>query len=162
MKKYVTWKKSDIILRSLRSHVLTDWLIDRTEFGRIVHRRHFIDWYHDFIYHISSSGNDLEVFLVDDHRVFDNIYCVRRKVRSADKQVDHCYQLYQAYQIHITSIRLWEVVSFYCILSVIYIVYNWQQKVQFSRISCVVSAVVSNIASVKLHLKYYKYVHIVW
>ena len=32
-------------------------------------------------------------------------------------------------------------------------VYNWWQKVQFSRISCVVSAIVSNIASVKLHLK---------
>ena len=60
MKKYVTWKKSDIILRSLRSHVLTGWVIDRTEFGRIVHRRHFIDWYHDFIYLISSSGNDIQ------------------------------------------------------------------------------------------------------
>jgi len=63
MKKYVTWKKSDIILRSMRSHVLTGWVIDRTEFGCIVHCRHFIDWYHDFIYLISSSGNDMEVLL---------------------------------------------------------------------------------------------------
>jgi len=101
---------------------------------------------------------------VDSHRVFDNISCVRRKVRSAEIQVDHCYQLYQAYQIYITCIRLSEVVSFYCMviwLSVIYIVYNCQRKVQFSRISCVVSAIVSNIASVKLHIKYYKYIHIV-
>ena len=69
-----------------------------------------------FVYLISSSGNDIEVFLVDDHHVFDNIYYVRRNVRSADKQVDHCYQLYQAYQIHITCIRLSEVVSFYCMV----------------------------------------------
>jgi len=38
----------------------------------------------------------IQKFTVDSHHVFDNAYCVRRKVRSADKQVDHCFQLDQA------------------------------------------------------------------
>ena len=81
----------------------------------------------------------------------DNIYCVRRKVRSADKQVDHCYQLYQAYQIHITCIRLTEVVPQYgCLSFALFIIDN--KSVIFQNLLCFF-AIVSNTASVKLHLK---------
>jgi len=72
----------------------------------------WLNWYHDFSYIISSSGNDIEVLIVDVQPVFDNISCVRRKARSANKQVDHCYQLYQAYQINISCIRLSDVVRY--------------------------------------------------
>ena len=40
----------------------------------------------------------------------------QKEVRSADIQVDHCYQIYQAYQIRISCIILSEVVLFYCMV----------------------------------------------
>ena len=128
---------------------LTGWLIE-LEFGHIVHRWHFIDWYHDFVYIISSSGNDIEVLLwtvtvssitfrVSEGKFDRLIYKLTtvtnytRPTRFILRALD-CQKLYR----------------FIAWLSVIYIVYNCQRKVQFSRISCVVSAIVSNIASVKL------------
>ena len=98
---------------------------------------------------------------MDSHRVFDNISCVRRKVRSADIQVDPVTNYTRPTRFILRALDCQKLYRFIAWLSVIYIVYNCQQKVQFSRISCVVSAIVSNIASVKLQIKYYKYIHIV-
>ena len=138
-------KKSDIILRYLRSQdftVWSNWIWSHSSsltFYWLIPRLQL---------HLSSSGNDKEVLLWTV-TVSDNISCVRRKfdrliykLTTVTKytrltrfvlRVLYCQKLYRSI--------VW--------LSVICTVYNRQQKVQFSRISCVVSAIVSNIASVK-------------
>ena len=112
--------------------------------------------------HLTSSGNDIEVllwtvtvssitFIVSEgkfDRLINKLTTVTNYTRPTRfiLRVLDCQKLYRSI--------VW--------LSVICIVYNWQQKVQFSRIYGVVTAIVLNIASVKLHLKYYKFIHIVW
>jgi len=123
--------KVTLFWETLRSHVLICWVIYRTGIWSQSLLLTFYWLIPRLRLHYIIVGEWYWSLTVDSHRAFDNIYCVRRKVRSADKQVDHCYQLYQAYLIHITCISCQKLYHSIIWLFVNCIVYNWQHKVYF-------------------------------
>jgi len=113
---------------------LTGWLIE-LEFGHIVHRWHFTDWYHNFVYIISSSGNDIEVLLWTVTVSSITFRVSEGKFDRLTYKLTTVTNYTRPTRFILRAIDCQKLYRFIVWLSVIYMVYNWQQKVQFSRIS---------------------------